>query len=55
MPTEKPKQVLRAYDEYDKRSLVENKENRELKQGWFLLGWLSSRPAGYNLAELVAA
>jgi len=36
LPTEKPKQVLKAYDEYDKRSLVENKENRELKQGWFL-------------------
>jgi len=36
MPVNTVGQVLRAYDLYDERSLVENKEYRELKQGWFL-------------------
>ncbi|MCK4325315.1 transposase [bacterium] len=36
LPVETEEQVLEAFDEYDDRSLVENKQYRELKQGYFL-------------------
>ncbi len=36
LPVATPAEVLQAYDWYDDRSLVENKQYRELKQGWFL-------------------
>jgi nitrogen regulatory protein PII len=34
LPVNTPARVLKVYDSYDDRSLVENKEYRELKQGW---------------------
>ncbi len=36
LPVDTTKQILEAFDEYDDRSLVENKQYRELKQGYFL-------------------
>jgi hypothetical protein len=36
LPLNTPKRVLRAYAKYDDRSLIENKEYREMKQGWHL-------------------
>ena len=36
LPVATEKQVLKAFDSYDDRSLVENKQYRELKQGYFL-------------------
>ena len=36
LPLNTPKRVLRAYSRYDDRSLIENKEYREMKQGWHL-------------------
>lgn len=36
LPVDTPEQVLEAFDKYDDRSLIENKEYRELKQGYFL-------------------
>ena len=34
LPVDTPPHVFKVYDAYDDRSLVENKEYRELKQGW---------------------
>ena len=36
LPVATAEQVLKAFDKYDDRSLVENKQYRELKQGYFL-------------------
>jgi uncharacterized membrane protein YhaH (DUF805 family) len=36
LPVATAEQVLEAFDKYDDRSLVENKQYRELKQGYFL-------------------
>ena len=36
LPVATAGQILEAFDEYDDRSLVENKQYRELKQGYFL-------------------
>ncbi|MBU1850991.1 MAG: transposase [Candidatus Omnitrophica bacterium] len=36
LPVATVQQVLKAFDQYDDRSLVENKQYRELKQGYFL-------------------
>jgi hypothetical protein len=36
LPVDTAKEVLEAFDHYDDRSLVENKQYRELKQGYFL-------------------
>jgi hypothetical protein len=36
LPVATDKQVLESFDKYDDRSLVENKQYRELKQGYFL-------------------
>ena len=36
LPVDTAEEVLEAFDHYDDRSLVENKQYRELKQGYFL-------------------
>jgi hypothetical protein len=36
LPVDTPEEVLEAFDLYDERSLIENKQYRELKQGYFL-------------------
>lgn len=36
LPVATAEQVLEAFDDYDDRSLIENKQYRELKQGYFL-------------------